>query len=462
MGVEYYSQCFCGNTLQYDVPVTPTQANQCNLVCYGNADEYCGGAGVLDLYILSASASSSSVSSSTLLSSFSSSPTISSSSSSSFDSSSSPTISSSASSSIGSSSIIGSSASSSSFSGSSISSLTLSSSSTATGPQTVQTALPYVYQGCYNEPTAYRILGGASNTTVTGVEDCAAFCTANGATAYIGVEYYSQCFCGNTIQYNVPVTPSQSNQCDYVCYGSPNEYCGGAAVMDLYVLSSFASSSSSSTISSLTSSSTLTLSASSSSPVSSSGVASSSSNSIPSSSSTYASSTSSSVPSSSSSTYTSSTTSSVPSSSSTIIASSSSSLTTTATGPTTVETAGIYSYVGCYNEPTYYRALGGASNGTVTGIEDCASFCLANGDTVYFGVEYYSQCEYSCDVLSVETDNYKASVVIRSSIMCQLLLRKPINATMFVTGVQTNTAAVLLFSTSTHVEAERWPQVCPL
>lgn len=64
--------------------------------------------------------------------------------------------------------------------------------------------------------------------------------------------------------------------------------------------------------------------------------------------------------------------------------------TATSTGPAAVQTAGSFSYQGCYSEGTSGRALGATytTSGTMT-VELCAAFC--KGYT-YMGVEYSSEC----------------------------------------------------------------------
>ncbi|MCJ1303818.1 hypothetical protein MMC08_006629 [Hypocenomyce scalaris] len=127
---------------------------------------------------------------------------------------------------------------------------TTSSSATPTGPQTVQTAGQYAFIGCYSEATGGgRALNGVSNQNIASVEACAAWCVANGNTTYMGVEYYVQCYCGNTIG------PGSVNQnslalCNTACNGAPLEYCGGGGYLDMYEVASVNGSSSSSASSS--------------------------------------------------------------------------------------------------------------------------------------------------------------------------------------------------------------------
>ena len=48
-GVEYSRECFCGNTIIGDN--RPIDPSKCNMVCTGNINELCGGAGALNLYV---------------------------------------------------------------------------------------------------------------------------------------------------------------------------------------------------------------------------------------------------------------------------------------------------------------------------------------------------------------------------------------------------------------------------
>jgi iron transport multicopper oxidase len=86
------------------------------------------------------------------------------------------------------------------------------------------------YLGCYSEATNSRALTDlqyavpAANVTV---EACMEACSSY---RYFGVEYASQCFCGNTIHAGSVLvqgsTPSQTG-CNMVCQGNSTEYCGG-------------------------------------------------------------------------------------------------------------------------------------------------------------------------------------------------------------------------------------------
>jgi len=56
-GVEYAQECYCGASL----PSTAVQTSlgSCNMLCKGNTKEYCGGSGLLDVYLYKAPGSKS-------------------------------------------------------------------------------------------------------------------------------------------------------------------------------------------------------------------------------------------------------------------------------------------------------------------------------------------------------------------------------------------------------------------
>ncbi|KAI7498899.1 WSC-domain-containing protein [Hortaea werneckii] len=102
------------------------------------------------------------------------------------------------------------------------------------------------YLGCYSD-TGVRTLSGASTEALNmTVERCADYCAAqnNGVGyQYYGLEYYSQCFCGNAINPEArlltPDTSPSNYSCSFRCTGKGSEICGGASVMSLYNVSDF-------------------------------------------------------------------------------------------------------------------------------------------------------------------------------------------------------------------------------
>jgi iron transport multicopper oxidase len=113
-----------------------------------------------------------------------------------------------------------------------------SQSSPPTQPVTVGNSTGVQYLGCYSEATNSRALTDkqyavpAANVTV---EACMKAC-AN--YRYWGVEYGSQCFCGNSIHNGSSLvqgsTPSLTG-CNMVCQGNSTEYCGGPNRLNMYM-----------------------------------------------------------------------------------------------------------------------------------------------------------------------------------------------------------------------------------
>ena len=168
-GVEYGAECYCGNTVGGGSAVvlgsTP-DVTGCNMVCSGNATEYCGGPNRINIYNYVAIASSAAPPSSTASSMLSTSSNVNTTSS--LTNSPTPTAS----------------------LASVISSLP-SVAPTPTGPVHVQTVGNFVYQGCWNDTqqnSNTRTLNALAyfNTTGMTVELCATQCAGY---AWMGVEY---------------------------------------------------------------------------------------------------------------------------------------------------------------------------------------------------------------------------------------------------------------------------------
>ncbi|KAF7895090.1 hypothetical protein EAF00_006904 [Botryotinia globosa] len=231
------------------------------------------------------------------------------------------------------------------------------------GPKTVSSVGNYNYLGCYSEATTGRALGGLSpQSPSTGftIELCATACKE---FTYFGMEYANECYCGNVLgvgSVNQTSGTSSINGCSMLCKGNTKEYCGGPGKLDVYMLNT-ATSSSSSMISTSTTTST----------TSSSGTSSTS------------------MTENTTSTSTSSLSSSTPP---TILTTSTSSAIPTPTGPITVTNLTGYNYLGCYSEATTGRALSGLRPAPPIGgftIESCQSSC---SDFEYFGMEYSNEC----------------------------------------------------------------------
>lgn len=65
------------------------------------------------------------------------------------------------------------------------------------------------------------------------VEKCISACDSKGFK-YAGLEYSSQCFCGNSIPQDRMPTNGTMGNCLMSCAGDSNEFCGGAARISVY------------------------------------------------------------------------------------------------------------------------------------------------------------------------------------------------------------------------------------
>ena len=93
----------------------------------------------------------------------------------------------------------------------------------------------YKYQGCFTELTNARALSAyaVTSTTLMTAEYCVAACSGKGY-AYAGLEYGSQCFCGNTL------ATGSSNVADWqcqvmLCPGNKGEYCSAGSRLMVYL-----------------------------------------------------------------------------------------------------------------------------------------------------------------------------------------------------------------------------------
>ena len=100
------------------------------------------------------------------------------------------------------------------------------------------TLVPAVRLGCYSEPEGHRALTGAQEFYgqgfLTDVESCQAACTG---FTYFGVEYGEECYCGDEVSEGsykqLGDTPDETG-CNIPCLNTPDEYCGGDGLFDLY------------------------------------------------------------------------------------------------------------------------------------------------------------------------------------------------------------------------------------
>lgn len=89
----------------------------------------------------------------------------------------------------------------------------------------------WMYEGCTSDTVADRVLIAAAMTDTTNMSyaTCASFCSGY---VYFGVEYGTECYCGNNI--SKATTESAEDQCNMPCSGSTDSMCGGSDRMSLF------------------------------------------------------------------------------------------------------------------------------------------------------------------------------------------------------------------------------------
>ncbi|KAH9811722.1 hypothetical protein Tdes44962_MAKER05870 [Teratosphaeria destructans] len=108
------------------------------------------------------------------------------------------------------------------------------------------------YIGCYTDyqrgsSGAYTRLLNAKDVDWQNmtIEICAEYCTGSNATYhYYGLEYSTQCWCGNTLALpnyllNETTSPTNSSACSDRCLGNETEICGGSNALSVYNFTSY-------------------------------------------------------------------------------------------------------------------------------------------------------------------------------------------------------------------------------
>ncbi|KAK4117256.1 WSC-domain-containing protein [Canariomyces notabilis] len=87
----------------------------------------------------------------------------------------------------------------------------------------------FSYKSCWTDDGSARSLTGdvLRNNNMT-VESCAAFCQGYN---YFGVEYASECYCGNELG----GAAAHEEDCSQICSGNHGQWCGGSGRLNLYV-----------------------------------------------------------------------------------------------------------------------------------------------------------------------------------------------------------------------------------
>jgi WSC domain len=203
-------ECFCGNTLAAG-SVAATDG-RCNMVCAGNATEYCGGPNGISLYqyvppgseVLFNNATSSNSSSTSI----------------------SPTIS------ITSSSVAPTATTLSTLTASASSTtITNSTASTSTASSAAATSSsPWTYYGCANETAGRALSSAATAAPDMTIEKCQSFCLSQ-SLPVAGVEYSTECFCGTGLN---PGSTVNQTGCSMPCGGNSAQTCGGPSRLSVY------------------------------------------------------------------------------------------------------------------------------------------------------------------------------------------------------------------------------------
>lgn len=249
-GLEYSSQCFCGNSLPQSATPMTDSIGDCHMPCSGNSSETCGDSAKLSLYqscaggdcknafvgfigeigdladnaLGAVSGSGSSASSSSPSKATSAAAASSTAANSAKPASASNAAIASApapSASVAAKANVASPASPSSASPSGASTASSSSSSGASLPA------GWTAAGCYSDALGSRALSGITFASINApltTANCAAYCAKNGYSM-AGTEYGAQCFCGNELNGS---TKEADSDCKMACEGDSAQMCGGS------------------------------------------------------------------------------------------------------------------------------------------------------------------------------------------------------------------------------------------
>ncbi|WWD21023.1 hypothetical protein CI109_105504 [Kwoniella shandongensis] len=153
-GLEYSSECYCGDYLANGASLSST-SDRCTMTCSGDSSTTCGGSNALQLY--------------------------------------------------------------------NNPSLALS--------KTVKR--PYNLSGCIKEVAGRALNATSINTSDLTIDSCLNFCGSQGYT-YAGMEYGAECYCGNELV-NGSGEDQLSTQCKTPCAGDATQNCGGPNAISLWV-----------------------------------------------------------------------------------------------------------------------------------------------------------------------------------------------------------------------------------
>lgn len=108
----------------------------------------------------------------------------------------------------------------------------------------VQSTGNYNYAGCYAENGAKTFNAKTTADNAMTVDACRSFCAPS---TYFGVQYGSECYCGQTLASTSKKTAD--SECSMSCSGNNRQYCGAGNRMQVYVLNGTSTRTSSGTAS---------------------------------------------------------------------------------------------------------------------------------------------------------------------------------------------------------------------
>jgi hypothetical protein len=102
------------------------------------------------------------------------------------------------------------------------------------GPVYYQNVTGWDYVGCGPDSVASRTFTNNSlmSDSMT-VEMCLTYCKSHGLN-YAGLEYATQCYCGDSLPASLKPTPGVLGNCFSPCAGNSSQYCGGASRLSMY------------------------------------------------------------------------------------------------------------------------------------------------------------------------------------------------------------------------------------
>ncbi|KAG9587272.1 WSC-domain-containing protein, partial [Aureobasidium melanogenum] len=98
----------------------------------------------------------------------------------------------------------------------------------------VTSSLKWQYVGCGTDNVGSRTFTAASTSSNSmTIESCISFCSGKGYS-YAGLEYASQCYCGNSLPSDRAPQTGILGNCFTPCAGDSTEYCGGGSALSIY------------------------------------------------------------------------------------------------------------------------------------------------------------------------------------------------------------------------------------